>query len=152
MKKLFVLFLIPFLILGCGKDKEDKELQPYKDVAVNFLNAIIDGDGEKVCNMLVPVVLEENYETLEECKQANSAFKKTDGNMTYKIVVEEKLTREDYNEWIGAAADYYGGIGKNNTSEVIEYEVELYSGKKLIDTVYFDVVNYKGSWLIVKSS
>ena len=152
MKKVLILFLVSFVLFGCGKDKEDKVLESYKDVAVNFLNAVIDGDGEKVCNMLVPVVLEENYESLDECKQKNSSFKNTEGNITYKIIVEEKLAREDYNEWIGAAADYYGGIGKSNTSEVVEYEVELYSDQKLITTVYFDVVNYKDNWLIVKSS
>ena len=150
MKKMFVLFLICFLAFGCAKEKDKEELSPYKKAAIALLDAAVDGDGEKVCKMLVPVILEEDYESLDECKEVNGAFKNIDKEVTYKIIDEKKLTGEDYIEWIGEAADYYGGIGKSNTSDVIRYKAELYVDKELFETVYFNVIKYNNEWLIVK--
>ena len=157
-KKLLVIILLSLvLFVGCGKKKDDekaethKEVEAYKEVAISYLDATIKRDGEKVCKLMVPVVIEEEYESLDSCiKAGNNVFKAANGNLTYKIVSEKKLTGEDYEEWVGSAADYYGGIGKNNTSEVVKYEAEIYLNDESLITVYFNVINYNNEWLVVK--
>ena len=158
-RELFVLFILLslFIFSGCGKKKDDektethKEIEPYKEVAISYLDATVKRDGEKACKMMVPVVVEEEYESLDNCiKVGNNTFKAAVGNITYKIISEKKLTGDEYEEWIGSAADYYGGIGKSNTSEVVEYEAELYLNDESLVMVYFNVINFNNECLVVK--